>query len=99
VWRRERWWRWTPALAWPPKQRQGRTSPNSCPTQRHAGHEPDKQALPLQSPLGDGPEIDQRRSGLRFADQFADQLDGLELRIGHVEARRMAEEIEHGPML
>src|SRR5262249_41868294 len=49
--------------------------------------------------LRDGPEIDNRRPVAGFLDEIADQLDGLEFRVGDIQTRWMAEEVEHRPVL
>src|SRR5262249_19124056 len=54
--------------------------------------------LPLASPgaLGDGGQVGEGGLLAGLLHQVEDQLDGPELGVGDVQARRVAEEVEHG---
>src|SRR5262249_5323470 len=55
--------------------------------------------LLLPRPPRNHSQVRYRPPFARFFHEFTDQADGFELRIDDVQARRMAEEIEHGLVL
>ena len=63
-----------------------------------AAERPDR-SLPCLGPLGDRAQIDECRLVPRLLHQVADQVDGLELGVGDIQARRVAEEVEDRPVL
>src|SRR5947209_6340353 len=66
-------------------------------TINRAGREPG--SSPPRRPRGEGVQADDRSLAARLADQVADQVHGLELRVHGGQAGRVAEEVERRPPL